>query len=118
MFTARIGRYPTPHFLNWGVDYESEWAKEGSHMAKMAVVEKYLSTLPDTTDDELVLLVDAWDIWFQLPIELFLQRYHTINARANERISNQIGAERMDEQGVPLRSPRSPLLLTGFTECC
>ena len=66
----------------------------------MIVVKEYLSALPQSNDEDLVLLVDAWDVWFQLPIEVLLQRYDAINLRANERIRNQIGAKRVREYGV------------------
>ena len=100
ILTARINRYPTPHILNWGAEFEGEASAFGTHVAKLTVVNKYLSSLPESADSDLVLLVDAFDIWFQLPLRVLLSRYHAINRRANARILKQVGSKRMKEEGV------------------
>lgn len=69
---------------------------------------EWLDNSPDVAGDELVLMMDAYgpcllfhgnsnecsqgaDIWFQLRREVFIARYHAINAAANERIRKRLG---------------------------
>lgn len=80
----------------------------GSHIAKISRVLEWLDNSPDVKGDELVLMMDAYgpcllfhgssdecsqgaDIWFQLRKEVFISRYHAINAAANERLRKRLG---------------------------
>lgn len=42
-------------------------------------------------DDDLVLMVDAYDIWFQLPPDILLYRYHQTTRTSNARLAEQWG---------------------------
>lgn len=59
--------------------------------AKVYRVLEYLDSLPANADDDLVLLIDAYDIWFQLPVSVLLSRYVELNAAANARLKAQFG---------------------------
>ncbi|KAJ4111329.1 hypothetical protein NW768_011903 [Fusarium equiseti] len=89
MVTAIALGYPTPIILNWG--------KSGSHLAKIAGVLDYLdwsvrlkSNHKDHLNPEdLIMVADSSDSWFQLPPSVLIQRYHDLNAEANERLQKQ-----------------------------
>ncbi|CAM1509871.1 Fc.00g002060.m01.CDS01 [Cosmosporella sp. VM-42] len=96
--TALALGYPTPVIINWGVDHRTitKW-KGGQNLPKIPGFVKYLDAAmhPDADateklqEDDLVLMVDAYDVWFQLPAEVLLRRYHEINERANARLRQQ-----------------------------
>lgn len=96
--TALALGYPSPVIINWGIDYHqvTKW-EGGQNLPKIPGFVKYLDGVmhPDAHPDEkldeedLVLMVDAYDVWFQLPAEILLRRYHEINKKANARLHQQ-----------------------------
>ncbi|CEI61523.1 hypothetical protein FVEN_g9387 [Fusarium venenatum] len=98
IFSALALGYPSPVIMNWGVDYHdiSHW-KLGRNLPKIPGFVQYLDSVmhPNATsmekleDDDLVLMVDGHDVWFQLPAEVLLSRYHEINKRANQMLRKQ-----------------------------
>ncbi|KAF4947362.1 hypothetical protein FSARC_13983 [Fusarium sarcochroum] len=90
--------YPSPVIINWGVDHFdiSHW-KFGRNLPKITGFVDYLDSVmhPNATksekleEDDIVLMVDGLDVWFQLPVQVLLSRYHEINRRANERLRQQ-----------------------------
>lgn len=94
--------YPSPVIVNWGVDFRNitKW-DHGRTMSKIPGVTRYLDAVlredahPDDKlkEDDLVLIADGYDIWFQLPPEVLLRRYHDINAKANARLRQQWGRD-------------------------
>ncbi|KAK2674659.1 hypothetical protein RAB80_009643 [Fusarium oxysporum f. sp. vasinfectum] len=87
--TAVALGYPAPVILNWG--------KSGSHLAKIAGVLDYLdwssrqgsSSKDHLNEDDLIMVADSADSWFQLPPSVLLWRYHALNEEANERLRAQ-----------------------------
>ncbi|KAF5554358.1 hypothetical protein FNAPI_6439 [Fusarium napiforme] len=98
IFSSLALGYPSPVIINWGVDYRdiSHW-RLGKHLPKITGLVNYLDSVmhPNATaeekleEDDIVLTVDAYDVWFQLPAQVLLSRYHEINRRANERLRKQ-----------------------------
>ncbi|KAL2207295.1 hypothetical protein CC79DRAFT_1333094 [Sarocladium strictum] len=96
--TALALGYPSPVIINWGVDHRpiTKW-KGGANLPKIPGFVQYLDAAmhPEAhsseklKENDLVLMVDAYDVWFQLPAEVLVQRYHNINAEANERLRQQ-----------------------------
>ncbi|CEF77647.1 hypothetical protein FGSG_02949 [Fusarium graminearum PH-1] len=90
--------YPSPIIVNWGVDHRplTHW-RGGRNLLKVPGIVDYLeaATRPDAhpserlDDDDIVLIVDGYDIWFQLPAQVMLERYHRINKEANERLQKE-----------------------------
>ncbi|KAH7311364.1 hypothetical protein B0I35DRAFT_452651 [Stachybotrys elegans] len=93
--------FPSPVVINWKEDYRQRHLG-GSHLMKISGTLRYLETMlletthPDDRlhDDDLVVLVDAYDIWLQLPPSVLIERYHTSNRIANERLAQQWTAKR------------------------
>ena len=65
-------------------------------MAKISGGLNYLNALDSNHDEDMVLLVDGFDLWFQLSPQIMIDRYYEINRRANERVRGRIGDEVMD----------------------
>ena len=63
----------------------------GTHLFKISKVLEWLQNLNPDHDDDLVVMMDGYDIWFQLRKELLIERYHQINAEANARIQKRMG---------------------------
>ncbi|KAK9471394.1 uncharacterized protein V1510DRAFT_420414 [Dipodascopsis tothii] len=71
LFSAVLNGYPSPTILNF--DKKFETAEEARFM-KLAATYTYLDT--KVGDDDLVMLFDSYDTWFQLPFEDLISRYY------------------------------------------
>ncbi|KAL9093775.1 MAG: hypothetical protein Q9159_000077 [Coniocarpon cinnabarinum] len=89
--------YPTPTLLGWGDRAERSYSiDEGAHiLSKITRSLEYLEQLPPDRDNDLVLLVDAYDTWFQLRSEVLISRYHHLNSMANRRLRQKYGRSAM-----------------------
>lgn len=63
----------------------------GSHLGKITETLKYLSTFNSSNDADLVMLLDAYDIWLQLPPAVLLSRYARLNRAVDELRAQQMG---------------------------
>jgi hypothetical protein len=94
LLSASILNYPVPVLINWGAEEAADAYVQ--HLAKVWTILSYLDLLSNGgKGSDLVLIVDGFDIHFQLPPEVLLSRYFSENARANLRIEAQIGRENM-----------------------
>lgn len=93
LLSAQILGYPTPVLINYG-DPESE---DGyvQHLAKVEGILHYLEQLETSEDyaEDLVLIVDGYDIWFQLRPDVLIKRFYEINAAADARAIQVYGEE-------------------------
>lgn len=99
MLSAAVNRYPVPILINWG----AKEAKDAyvQHLAKVWTILDYLEKMiARNQNDDLVLIIDGFDIHFQLPPEVLISRYFSENERANKRIEAQLGEQVMREQGI------------------
>lgn len=60
-----------------------------THLAKLRTIQKYLQALPAEDDDDLVLIIDGYDIMLQLPVEIMIERYFTIRQDADARLADR-----------------------------
>jgi hypothetical protein len=89
--------YPSPIIVNWGKDFHKGGGFGSSHLGKITGALEYLDGVTGDSghdddrlqENDLVLIVDAYDIWFQLPPELLIRRFHENNRLANERLAQQ-----------------------------
>lgn len=115
--------YPLPTLLNWDGEFNRpEWHFAGSHIAKLesllSVIEELLENHEDAHDDDLALMIDAHDIWFQLPPSVLIERFHQINREADERnrrLWEEMGAS--TESGFPISPPRQSIIVTSAKDC-
>ncbi|KAF5592184.1 uncharacterized protein FSUBG_10225 [Fusarium subglutinans] len=72
-------------------------AESWQRLAKITGTLEYLDSVsnPNTPDEDrleendIVVLTDSYDVWFQLPPEILLKRYHEANGQANQRLASQ-----------------------------
>lgn len=82
LFSAGALNYPTPRIINWGWE-----AKRGSfELGKISGVLDFLKKLGGAHDEELVIVADGSDTWFQLRPEVLLGRYFAINERTRSTV--------------------------------
>src|SRR4051794_38061721 len=74
VFSAAALDYPTPRLINWKMHYSSGDRFGGLHIAKITGTLDYLNSLGPESDQELVLMVDGFDMWFQLPPSVLIDR--------------------------------------------
>lgn len=126
MSSVALG-YPLPTLLNWYGEFNHpEWHFGGSHIAKLesllAVIDEILrnSQEGDSHDDDLAMLVDAYDIWFQLPPSVLIRRYHQLNREADERVRQQwdgLSSQADTEAPFPVQPPRQKIIITSAKHC-
>ncbi|EGU74433.1 hypothetical protein FOXB_15061 [Fusarium oxysporum f. sp. conglutinans Fo5176] len=92
--------YPAPVIVNWKKDFHTEADGIGpSQLGKITGTLNYLqwatgdvvSEEEKLGEDDLVLMLDAHDIWLQLPPSVMMHRYYSSNERANRRIAEEYG---------------------------
>ncbi|KAL0938318.1 uncharacterized protein CTRU02_204928 [Colletotrichum truncatum] len=102
LMSGLVSGYPSPVIVNWGRDFHKSpgWFG-GSHLGKIDGALDFLDAI--TSDqapederlgpDDLVIVVDAYDLWFQLPPSLLIRRYMAQNYAADQRIRKDWGAD-------------------------
>ncbi|KAK5988103.1 hypothetical protein PT974_12242 [Cladobotryum mycophilum] len=96
LLTMTILGYPNPHLVAWEDKDDSRGLLGGgSHFAKITRTLEYINDAERRKqpgfDDELVFMLDAYDIWFQLPLDILLSRYNGIVAEENARVAHRMG---------------------------
>jgi len=92
VLSAAVLDFPSPTVVNWGKKFtDDSMLANGSHLAKISGVLDLLETLRPEQDQDLILLVDAFDVWFQLRPSVLIERYHVINREAERRIAKRVG---------------------------
>ncbi|KAL4730808.1 hypothetical protein ACLX1H_002849 [Fusarium chlamydosporum] len=115
--------YPMPILLNWKREYNRpEWHFAGSHIAKLESLLGAIEVLlkqtdsSDVSEDDIAVLVDAYDMWFQLPPSVLLERYHQLNREADTRIQKQWSQLNISAD-FPISPPRQDIIVTTAKDC-
>lgn len=90
LVSAGILGYPSPVIINWNQTFNENLVEGGSHLAKISGIHDHLNKFEARQDDDLVLMVDGYDIWFQLRPQTLIDRYFAINRRADERTNERL----------------------------
>ena len=97
LLSAAVLHYPTPTLINWAAkEDENEFVQ---HIAKISKILDYLKGIPKGKEKDLVLIVDGFDVWFQLRSDVLIKRYFAINKGANKRISKSLG-KAAEKEGI------------------
>ncbi|KAL9635033.1 MAG: hypothetical protein Q9164_003727 [Protoblastenia rupestris] len=113
ILSSTINGYPIPVIINWGkVFNNTRFHNAGSHIAKIRGFLDYLEALDASQQNDLVLLVDGYDTWFQLDSTLLVSRYNAINAAANKRIRSDVG-----DQITVSRNIRQTIIFSSQKKC-
>lgn len=89
--SATMMGYPAPVLNGWMQEGDLDASK--SHLAKVRTTLNYLNRLPESADDDLVLMIDGFDVTFQIPLDVLLERYFAVNKAANAKISARFGID-------------------------
>ena len=92
LLSAAILGYPAPTIINWMHEFNDPGLVDGgSHLAKISGMHDYLLSLDETHDEDVMLMVDGYDIWLQLRPQTILDRYYALNRKADQRIRAELG---------------------------
>ncbi|KAL1305404.1 hypothetical protein AAFC00_002292 [Neodothiora populina] len=86
LVSGQILHYPIPALINWGAPEAKDAYKQ--HLAKIETILNYLNKLQATktaADDDLILILDGFDIWLQLHHEVLIKRYFKVIDDTNAR---------------------------------
>lgn len=99
LLSSAVARFPPPVFINWGAPEYEDPGK--TRLEKIKGFADYLDRIStDENQDELVMILDGFDVWLQLPPEIFIQRYYSIIDAANERLAARMGRGMMKKKGI------------------
>ena len=92
LLSAHILGYPTPILLNFG-DVEDHDDPYVQHLAKVQGIHEYLQKIKTSSEygEDLVLIIDGYDLWFQLRPDVLIKRYYALNKAANQRTAEKYG---------------------------
>lgn len=100
LLSAQILGWPTPILINFGATEDADPYVQ--HLAKVEGILNYLEqqneVSPDTED--LVLIIDGYDIWFQLRPDVLIKRYYESNRAAHKRYVEQYGEDLVKEHDI------------------
>lgn len=83
--------YPSATLVNYEKKFDGDTWDKGTHTGKVRGVYDFLSDKRKVKDDDLVLIIDGYDVWFQLPPEIMIRRYHAMVTEANVRLRGRYG---------------------------
>lgn len=92
--SSTILGYPIPVFNGWNKSGDLDASV--THLAKVRNVMRYLDSLESASDDDLVLMIDGYDVVFQLPADVLIQRYFAVIEKANAKIAARFGEDSID----------------------
>lgn len=93
MLAQTILGYPRPNLVMWNQTFsDKRFLGAGSHLVKISSTLEWLADAKNyENDDDLVVMIDAYDVWFQLPPETLIARYHQMIAAEDKRIAERMG---------------------------
>lgn len=101
--------YPSPTLINYGKKFDvPNDLSNGTHIAKIYGVHEFLNDNNKVKDDDLILIIDGYDIWFQLPPKLMIERYEMMIDEANDRLRRRYGMVIQETSGPPSQSVLVP----------
>lgn len=86
--------------------------------SSIATIDRYLSSSGKFNDDDVVLIVDESDAWFQLPPDLLIQRFYGMLREKNKKLRWRYGKQRRtngDKESVQMYSER---IIFGADKVC
>lgn len=96
LLTLTILGYPAPHIIGWGAqDGREGFRSGGSHLVKITAGLDYVNDAERRKqpgfDDELIFIIDSYDMWFQLPAEVLIARYRAVVALEDAVVARRMG---------------------------
>lgn len=99
--------YPVPTILSWNAEFNNVGLVGGGiEVAKIDDVEDYTNNIFKRfgkRENDVVIIVDGYDTWFQLRPDVMLERFFEINRKSNNRVVRRMGQKTMDAGGIKHR---------------
>ncbi|CAI6315280.1 unnamed protein product [Periconia digitata] len=86
--SAMILNYPPPTIVGLNERFGSEAQKE---KAQLKEIHRYLTNDKLVNDEDMMLIVDGKDTWFQLPSDVLIKQYQNLLEDANRRLDRLYG---------------------------
>jgi hypothetical protein len=87
LLSAAVTGFSNPILLGW--EGHGQYNGSESHLFKISETLAYLERLPPSADEDLILILDAYDIWLQLPPDVLIERYHIAIEKSNARLRSE-----------------------------
>ncbi|OJD23442.1 hypothetical protein ACJ73_05205, partial [Blastomyces percursus] len=92
IFTAMVLNYPPPTVLDLNEPIPKEGKPEQGKWDKPLAMHSYLTKSTHMKDNDVILIIDGNDTWFQLPPEVMLQRFHDLLKKNNDKLRWRYGS--------------------------
>jgi hypothetical protein len=93
--SAMILNYPPPTVINFHRKFKSDSRRARDTLQG---IRHYLNNVKYVQDDDLVLIVDSENSWFQLPSDVIIKQYTKVLEDANARLLKQYGTDNEGHQ--------------------
>ena len=84
-----------PILINWAAQETDD--VYDMHILKIQTTLDYLRQFPPEREDDLVLMLDAYDVWLQLPPEVLIRRYYEQVKIDEERLKAKYGKQVVED---------------------
>lgn len=101
LLSSAANRFPVPTLL--GYNGTGEFDAGASYLAKLRAIGRYLDQLDSKDDDDLVLIVDGYDVIMQLPPEVLIERYFELVNRSEAYMAKRFGLSIEDVRSRDMR---------------
>lgn len=88
--------YPAPVLVNWNKTSKNptgKWRANGTHIAKITGTLEHIKKIGEGNENDIILVVDGYDTWFQLPPSVLMSRYHKTNLESLKTIKATLGSK-------------------------
>lgn len=82
-----VNRYPAPQLV--GYKGEGKYDAHKAHIAKLRTIQRYLHDVGEGHDDDLVVVVDDFDVLPQFGTEALIERYFRLAHEADQRLADE-----------------------------
>ncbi|OJD12545.1 hypothetical protein AJ78_06872 [Emergomyces pasteurianus Ep9510] len=92
IFSAMVLNYPPPTVLDMDDPTPEEGKPKLGKLDKPLVMHSYLTKSTHMKDDDVILIIDDSETWFQLPPQIMLQRFHDMLIKNDEKLRWRYGS--------------------------
>ncbi|KAJ9231790.1 hypothetical protein DTO169E5_7775 [Paecilomyces variotii] len=89
--SAMILDYPPPTLIGYGKEFYGQYPEHDATAARVSGINSYLTNSKHLSDNDLVLIVDGLDVFFQLPPDILIRRFHNLLKENNEKLKRKYG---------------------------
>ncbi|BCS22114.1 glycosyltransferase domain-containing protein [Aspergillus puulaauensis] len=94
--SAMILNYPPPTLVRYGRELPTGSAGHDYMVDRITGIYNFLAYTPRLQDNDIVLIVDGFDIFFQLPPEVLVKRYQDLLREMNAKLLEKYGMVTVD----------------------